>query len=463
MTTTEKMTALERRAVMGLSLIMGLRMVGLFMVVPVFSLYAQQLAGATPTLIGLAMGIYGLSQALFQVPFGTLSDRIGRRPVIMIGLLLFILGSLVAAFAHSILLMLIGRTLQGMGAVGSTILALMADLTREAQRTKAMALAGMTIGLSFAIGLLVGPFLVQWVSVNGLFMFAGAFSLLAMALLYGMVPTSPKTHRHQGAQPGWASVRALLISPDLAKLNAGIFVLHAIFTATFIAVPIALEQYAHVPMTTQWLVYLPALAIAFAIALFCISASEKTQKARPFFLGAIGALLLAECVWWATPGRLLPTAFSLVMFFSGFSLLEAFLPSWVSRTAPAAQKGSALGLFSCAQFLGIFTGGLLGGWLYGTFSFTGVYLFCIVLALVWSALASLMEPPRPLVTHLLPLLPSNQYQWEALAAKLRRIPGMVEATFIAEEGMVYMKMEQRAVLHPDFIDLKNEFNLHAIK
>ncbi|TAK78843.1 MAG: MFS transporter [Gammaproteobacteria bacterium] len=450
-----KMTTAERQAVLSLSSIMGLRMIGLFMVLPVFTLYAQQLTGATPALIGLAMGIYGLSQALFQIPFGTLSDRVGRKPIIMMGLLIFAGGSLLAGLAHSITWMIIGRALQGVGAVGSTILALMADLTREETRTKSMAIAGMTIGFSFSVAMLLGPILTKWMPVNGLFFLAAAFGLLAIFLLYAYVPTPLSVRWHRDTEPELNAFFKLLIAPDLVKLNTGIFILHAIFTASFVVIPISLHHFADMPANRQWVIYLPTLIAAFFIAIFCIGMAERRQQLKPYFLGGIAALAIAEYLLWLAPANLILTISGLSLFFAGFSLLEAFLPSLISRTAPAARKGTALGIYSCAQFLGIFIGGVLGGWLYGKFSFSGVYSFCILLALFWLVLTYRMQPPRYLTTQLLRLPPSPQ-QWENITAKLRLIPGIVEMTLIAEDKMMYLKMERATILYPDFIRLKEQ-------
>ena len=454
MMSSQNMTALERRAVISLSTILCLRMIGLFMVLPIFSLYAEQLSGATPFLIGLAIGIYGLSQALFQIPFGSLSDHFGRKPIILIGLIIFAAGSVIAGCAHSISLMILGRALQGVGAVGSTILALMADLTREEQRTKAMAAAGMTIGMSFSLAILIGPVLIEWLPVNRLFFLAAIFGAIALVILQRYVPTPQVESWHRDTEPELKSFLSLLIAPELAKLNAGIFFLHAIFTASFVVLPISLQQFAGFPASKQWHLYLPTLIAAFFIILFCIGMSERKQQIKPYFLGAIFTLALSELFLWQAANNITLTVFGLLLFFAGFSILEAFLPSLISRTAPAARKGSALGIYSCAQFLGIFAGGVLGGWLYGQFSFTGVFLFCLLLSLFWLALAAMMKPPRFLITQILRLTPSQQHQWDAIATKLRVIPGMVEVTFVAEDSVAYLKMERETREHPDLIRLK---------
>lgn len=386
------MTNNERTAVMSLSAIMGLRMLGLFMVLPIFSLYASQLQGATATLIGVAMGIYGLAQALFQIPFGSLSDKFGRKPIIVLGLSIFILGSLIAGNAHSITWMIIGRTLQGAGAVGSTLLAMIADFTREEQRTKAMAIAGITIGFSFSAAMFIGPVLTKWLPVNDLFFIAALFGVIAILVLYRYVPAETTVTIHH--QPEIKSFAALLLTRELLKLNSGIFLLHAIFTASFVAIPISLLTFSGLEANRQWIIYLPTLLAAFVLALFFIGKAERSKKIKPFFLIGIFTLCIAEILFWLAASHLDLFIVGLCLFFAGFSLLEAFLPSLMSRAAPKAQKGSAMGLFSCAQFLGIFVGGVLGGWLYGQYHFLGVYLFCITLSLFWLALAFPMQPPR---------------------------------------------------------------------
>lgn len=456
MMSSTKMNSLERRSIISLTSIMSMRMIGLFMVLPLFSLYASQLAGASATLVGMAMGVYGLSQALFQIPFGSLSDRLGRKPIITLGLCIFIAGSIIAGMAHSITCMMIGRALQGAGAVGSTILAMMADLTREEQRTKSMAIAGISIGFSFSVAMFLGPVLTKWLPIHYLFYLAACFGFCALMILHRYVPTPRHIGWHRDMEPEWSSFLKLLLHPELAKLNSGIFILHAIFTATFIVIPISLLHFAGLKADHQWVMYLPTLLVAFLIALSLIALAERQQQLKLYFLGGIAALIISELCLWQAGGNILLNALGLCLFFSAFSLLEAFLPSLVSRTAPAARKGSALGLYSCAQFLGIFVGGVLGGWLYGKYHFWGVYLFCVILGLIWFALAFLMQPPRYLVTYLLRLSPSQQQRWDTIAAAMRTISGIVEVTFIAEDQMAYLKIERGTAQHPDFIHLKEQ-------
>lgn len=448
------MTKIERRAVISLSSIMGLRMLGLFMVLPVFSLYAQQLRGASPTLIGVAMSIYGLSQALLQIPFGMLSDHFGRKRIILFGLFIFILGSFIAGLAHSIVWMIVGRALQGAGAVGSTILALLADLTAEEHRTKAMAISGITIGASFSFAMLLGPLLIQWLPINNLFFISCAMGLIAILILYKRVPTSTSHSCSHDKESNIKTFLKLLFEPELLKLNIGIFLLHAIFTASFVVIPINFLHSLHIPAHKQWMLYLPTLILASIVALICINIAEKKRQIKFYFLGSIIVLALGECLLAFLPS-IAASACGLFLFFSGFSILEALLPSLISRMAPLKQKGSALGIFSCAQFLGIFTGGIVAGWLYGQFNLSIVYIFCVILALFWLFLAFLMQSPHYLTTQILRL---QQRQWNTAAHELKRIPGMVEVTFIQEEGIAYLKMECGTINHPDFIRLKKQLS-----
>lgn len=398
MTMTQKMTQTERRAVISLSSIMSLRMLGLFMVCPVFSLYASKLNSATPLLIGIAMSIYGLAQALCQIPFGLLSDYFGRKPIIYMGLIIFLLGSAICAEAHSIYWMIVGRVLQGAGAVGSTILAMLADLTTEAQRTKAMAINGITIGATFIIAMILGPLLVFFFAIQDLFFLSCAMSLLAILILFQWVPGAPphaeiQTERDSIlARKTWRA--SLLFEPELAKLNIGIFLLHAIFTASFIVIPIQLNRDLNFLVQLQWMIYLPILIIASIIALFCIAIAEKKQQIKFYFIMGIFMLLFAESLLSITKTNFSLVMLGLCLFFSGFSLLEALLPSLVSRIAPPQYKGSALGIYSCSQFLGIFVGGTIAGYLFGQFNVSIVYVFCAMLASLWLILAFLMRPPQ---------------------------------------------------------------------
>jgi MFS family permease len=385
------MTNTEKRAIFSLSSIMGLRMLGLFMVLPVFSIYIAQLKGATPFLIGLAIGIYGLSQAVLQIPFGSLSDRFGRKPIAALGLILFIIGSLLAGLAHTVTAMIIGRALQGCGAIGSTLLAMLADLTREEQRTRAMAAAGITIGLSFSLSILCGPLLMKWMPVNVMFFLAAILGIVCITILFSFAPTPCFNIK----QPNFNIniIVRLFTLPELTRLNIGILLLHAIFTASFIVIPVNLLHFNQFALNQQWMIYLPALLISFSASLICMQRAEKNQQIKFYFLIGIALITAGLILLCLTPYYLFSVSLGLTMFLMGFSLLESFLPSLVSRIAPPEHKGSALGIYSCAQFSGIFMGGVSGGWLYGQFGFAGVYVFCLLLALSWFAFALSMQQP----------------------------------------------------------------------
>jgi len=462
---TNFMTSTEKRAVTSLSLIMALRLMGLFMIVPIFALYAKQLSGATPLLIGVAMGIYGITQALLQIPFGLLSDRLGRRPIIVLGLLLFALGSLIAALSTSIYGVILGRALQGGGAIGSALMAMIADLTREEQRTKAMAISGMSIGLSFALAIIIGPLLTRWLPFQDLFWLSVLFSLLGTLILFTWTPKPRHLAWHPDTEPELKLFFTLLKNKNLLRLNSGIFFLHAIFTASFVVLPISLSTYLNWPGQEQWKLYLPVLLIAFMLSLIMISVAEKQRRVKPYFLGSIITLSLAELFLNFFYQNILLTAVGLCLFFTAFSLLEAFLPSLVSRTAPAARKGTAMGLYSCSQFLGIFAGGLLGGWLYQHQGLLSVYPLCLAFSLLWLSIAFKMNLPPYLLTRSLKLAAlfdkrGQNNTWPELAQQLQSIPGITEITFLPEEKVAYLKMENRALSHPDF--LRIEQFLHQI-
>lgn len=381
------MTSSERRLILNLATIMALRMIGLFIMLPVFSLYAIQLQGGTPLLVGFAMGSYGLTQAFFQIPFGALSDRLGRKSILAVGLLFFILGSLLATFAHHIYLMIIARALQGTGAIGGVALAAIADATSEKVRTKAMAIAGITIGVSFTVAILLGPLLAQWLTLSHFFGLATCLGMIALLILSRLTlpPGTPAPH------PSSLSFWYILRNPYLMKLNMGIFFLHAIFTAIFVILPISFYDLLGLQAKDQWIIYLPTLLIGFIVSFICIISAEKKQKVNAYFKGALAILIIAYFFLWATSLNIYFAVIGLSLFFSSFSLLEAFLPSMISKAAPASSKGTALGIYSSSQFLGIFVGGASSGLLYGQFGFSGVYSLCLTLTFFWLIMVSVSK------------------------------------------------------------------------
>ncbi len=397
--TKNPMTALERRSVSSLALLYSFRMLGLFMVVPILSLYATDLPGATPGLIGLAMGVYGLTQALLQIPLGWLSDRVGRKPVIVGGLLLFALGSVLAATADSLWGIIFGRAIQGSGAIAATVMALVADLTSTEQRTKAMALVGMSIGLSFAVALVLGPVIAAAGGLPMVFWLTALLAFGGIAIVMLLVPApTPLAGGHSDVGARSALFGRTLRDPALLRLNFGVFSLHFILMACFLVVPGALEQLAGVDRAHHWQVYLPVLALSIVGMLPLMRMAERGGRPREMFLCGIGLLAVALPVLDLAAGPLVFFA-GLWLFFTGFNYLEATLPSQVSKTVFAGGKGTALGIYSTCQFLGTFAGGAGGGWLLQHSGQLGLLGVCLLLAATWFLLmitgpVLLPEPER---------------------------------------------------------------------
>ena len=437
---SERMSGSETRAASGLALVFAFRMLGMFMVLPVLATYGMDLAGATPALIGLAIGAYGLTQAIFQIPFGIISDRIGRRPVIYLGLIVFALGSVLAANSDSIWGVIAGRVLQGAGAISAAVMALLSDLTREQHRTKAMAMIGMTIGLSFAVAMVVGPLLTRAFGLSGLFLATGAMALVGIVIVMFMVPRSTGTLQHRESGVAKQALMPTLRHPDLLRLDLGIFVLHAMLMSSFIALPLALVEKAGLPKEQHWWVYLTALLISFFAMIPFIIYGEKKRKMKRVLLGAVSTLMLTELFFWQFGDSLRALVIGTVVFFTAFNLLEASLPSLISKVSPAGGKGTAMGVYSTSQFLGSALGGILGGWLFQHGGLSVVFLGCAGLAALWLAFAVTMREP-PYVTSLrLPLLPEALRE-AGLAERLKAVVGVTDAVVVAEEAAIYIKLD----------------------
>jgi predicted MFS family arabinose efflux permease len=386
------MNATELRATICLAAVFAARLLGLFIIYPVFAQYAQRLPGASPQMIGLALGAYGLTQGLLQIPLGILSDRVARKWVISGGLALFGLGSVVAALAATIEGVLLGRILQGAGAVGSTILAMVADLTRDEVRTQAMAVIGIAIGLSFGLAVLIGPPLAAAVGLSGIFWITAGLALVGVAVTLGLVPTPART---PARGPAWSSFLAVLRDGELLRLDFAVFTLHAILTASFLVIPAVLSQALELTSASQWKFYLPALVASVALMVPAIIVAETRGRMKEVFIAsivAIAASLMALAVFGASA---LAAAVALTAFFTALNVMEAMLPSLVTKFAPADAKGAATGVYSSSQFLGIFAGGAGGGWMLAAGGATGVFAFAIALTFVWLAVALAMRRPAP--------------------------------------------------------------------
>jgi len=393
-TPTDKMSPEERRAGASLASIFALRMLGLFLILPVFSVYAKTLPGGDNlALVGFALGAYGLTQAFFQIPYGIASDIFGRKQVIVVGLLVFALGSFVAAWAPDMTWIIIGRVLQGAGAISAAVTALAADLTREEHRTKVMAMIGSSIGLVFALSLVGAPILYGWIGMAGLFIMTGVLALAAIVLLLKAVPPAPPPHGHEKLP-----LRRVVMDPDLIRLNVGIFVLHMVQMAMFVVLPHALVNHGGLEAAAHWKVYLPAVLLSFAIMVPAIIAAERKDKMRPIFLAAIALLVVVQSGLLIYSESLWALALWLVLFFIAFNVLEATLPSLVSRTAPPSAKGAALGVYNTTQALGLFVGGAAGGYIAQHFGDNAVFAACTGLVLVWLVVANSMNFPQRRVT-----------------------------------------------------------------
>lgn len=389
--TPDAMSRDEKRAGAALALIFALRMLGLFLILPVFAVYAQAIPGGNDlTLVGIALGAYGLTQAMFQIPFGMASDRFGRKRVIVFGLLLFAFGSAVAALSTDIWWTIFGRVLQGAGAISAAVTALAADLTREQHRTKVMALIGSSIGLVFAISLVAAPALYSAIGMAGIFWMTSAFAIAAIGLVTHVVPAPPPLPA--GPKPPF---REVLLDTQLLRLNFGIFTLHMVQMTMFVVVPGLLIQHGALPLAAHWKIYLPAVLASFVLMVPAIILAEKRNKVQPVFVFAIVLLLVTLLAMWLGSTSFVVIAGGLLSFFVAFNILEAMLPSLISRVAPPRSKGAALGVYNTTQALGVFIGAAMGGWLLKNFDAGAVFVCGAAMVALWLAAAATM-PPVPL-------------------------------------------------------------------
>jgi len=428
---------LERRSISALASVYGLRMFGLFLILPVLSIYAEQL-NASPMLMGIALGIYGITQAIFQIPFGIMSDKFGRKPVILFGLSVFILGSLVAAFSTTIEGVVVGRALQGAGAIAAAVLALTSDLTRESQRTKAMAMIGMTIGMAFLLALIASPLLESIIGVQGLFIMTAILAGGSMVLIVKVVPTPVQT-RNLEVRAVPSRMLELLKNPQLIRLDCGIFILHFVLTAMFVVVPIIMLERLGLETGDHWHVYIPALlgSIVFMVPMIILSARQN-QLFRVFF-AAICILLFAQLLLIRGPSSVMALTVCMFFFFWGFNLLEAMLPSLVSRLAPAASKGSAMGVYNTFQFLGVFFGGFIGGVLYGKLGVATVFIVCAIGLVIWLWLVY-SAPKFRLLDSL--VVSVNHAAGIDCKAVLEAVTGVEEVIIIEGEATAYLKVDK---------------------
>jgi len=436
------MNVAEKRSVYSIAGIYGLRMFGLFLILPVFAIYAEGLEGMTPVLIGMALGAYGLTMAMLQIPFGWLSDRIGRKPVIAAGLLIFAIGSVVAAMADSIWGVILGRALQGAGAIAAALTAMLADLTREEVRLRSMAVIGMTIGMAFTLSLILAPWVDAAIGVQGIFWVTAVLAVLSIVLLFTVVPTPEKTMRHSDAEAVPTEFGRILRDGQLLRLDFGIMALHGVMTAMFVALPFVLRDHLGIPLLHHAWVYLPVLLVAMAIMVPMIIVAEKRGKMRVVFLSAITGVMASALLLALFHQGLVAVVAGLLLFFIAYNVLEATLPSLISRMAPIDAKGTAMGVYSTSQFLGAFFGGAAGGWAYGEYGVTGVFFGCAVAMLAWLVLAAGQRMPRMLSTQMAHIDAGRIRELAVVEAAILALPGVIEARIASTENSIFLRVDK---------------------
>ncbi|ALD02452.1 MFS transporter [Acinetobacter albensis] len=435
------MNALERRSTFALSSIFALRMLGLFMIIPVFSVAGQSYQGATPALIGLAVGVYGLTQAILQIPFSLLADRFSRKPLVIIGLLLFALGGAVAAMSETIYGVIIGRAIAGGGAVSAVVMALLADVTREEQRSKAMAIMGMSIGVSFMLAFSLGPWLTSLVGISGLFWVTTIMGLAAISMLF-LVPKI--TRHHKNYQQGYLQqLKQVLKMGDLNRLHISVFALHLLLTAMFIYMPSQLIQVADIPLASHGWVYLPLLIISLFFAFPSIILAEKYRQMRGIFLTAIAGIVLGLLVLIFGFESKYILLLGLGLFFVAFNVMEALLPSWLSKSAPIQSKATAMGVNASSQFLGAFFGGMIGGQLLLLNNTSMGWGILTAIAVLWLLISFGLVQPRYLSSLVLALPESKQTdEW---TSQLLAIRGIEEVVVMPDQQFAYVKIDKQLI------------------
>ncbi|RVU40162.1 MFS transporter [Rheinheimera riviphila] len=438
----QHLTALERRTAISLALVFAFRMLGLFMLIPVFAIYGKDLVGFSPLWIGLAIGAYGLTQAILQIPMGWLSDRWGRHQVMLLGLTLFAVGSVVSALADSVYMVTFGRVLQGMGAISGAVLALAADLTREEQRPKVMAVIGMTIGLSFAVAMVAGPLIAEAAGLAGIFWFTAVLAVTGVLIVTFLVPKAVNQARDSEAlaKPGF--LIDLFKHRQLLQLNAGVLILHLLLTAIFVVLPQQLID-LHLESPQHWQVYLPVLVAAFVLMVPLMILAMRRQQEKSYFLFAIG-LLIVSLLLMINGQQLSWTIAGLLLFFVGFNYLEASMPALVSRIAPAGQKGTAMGIYASAQFFGAFLGGVIGGSIAGYYGLVMVFAVAAGIGLLWLIIARTMQVPARAQRLSFAVMVPNDQTARHYAELLSQLDGVQEATVVVAEQRCYLKVAHGA-------------------
>ncbi|MBA2650605.1 MAG: MFS transporter [Legionella sp.] len=426
------------KTVVPIAAIFSFRMLGLFLLIPVFTLYANKLQGATPALIGFALGGYGLTQALLQIPFGLLSDKFGRKSLITVGLILFACGSLYGALTNSIYGMILARILQGGGAIGSVLIALLADLTPDEERTKSMAVIGMTIGISFGLAMVISPALSHRFGLAGIFYFTMIMAISAIVLLHWVIPTPLQERFHADSNTKLSLILSVLKNPQLQGLNLGIFCQHFILTSTFFAIPMILQQQL---VVKQGYFYLPLMIFSFIVMIPLIIVAEKKKVMKGIFLASVLVIAFTQAILALYYAHWLLLCLMMFGYFAAFNFLEACLPSLISRQASSNSKGTAMGVYSTGQFLGIFFGGVVAGLLYQWAGNQAIFIANTLVAVLWFIMAISMSPNIYFSTLILHYAPNNQTDAEVIAAFLK-IPGIKEVAISKNEQVLYLRLDK---------------------
>jgi predicted MFS family arabinose efflux permease len=437
------MNKLEMRTAFSLSAVFAVRMLGLFMILPILPFFAKNLTHATPFLIGLAIGIYGLTQALLQIPLGMLSDRIGRKPVIIGGLLVFAIGSILAALTDDIYIILIARAIQGSGAIAATTMALAADLSREDHRAKVMAFIGMSIGISFALAMVLGPAISQWAGLSGVFWMTALLAVIGIMLIIFVVPTPEKSHIHRDAGIITDYIKPVLKEGTLLRMNASVFLLHLLMTATFITMPLILRDNMRLENIIEHsYIYLPILFISFIFSLPLIIIAEKYRKIKVIFVIAVTLLIISQVLMGFSQYSFFWLMFSFLLFFIGFNFLEAVQPSLVAKYSDVNTKGTAMGVYSSAQFFGSFIGGTFGGLALQYWGVTGIFIFGVIAASLLLIVAISLPKPDFFKSQVIKLKDKYLENTRESTAQLLAIKGVKQASISIDEGVAYIKIDK---------------------
>lgn len=450
------LNSLEKRAAVSLALIFSMRMLGLFMLMPILAIYGQELENVSPLWIGIAIGAYGLTQALFQIPMGWLSDRFGRRKIIVIGLIIFAIGSVIAALATSIEMVTLGRAIQGMGAIASAVLALASDVTREEQRPKVMAVIGMCIGLSFAVALVLGPMIAQAFGLQGVFFITAVMAVVGIIITLTVVPVSYTQTNSSEVTASKSNIMAMLFNGQLVRLDLGVLFLHWLMTSIFIALPILFKD-SGLAVTEHWKIYLPVLFLSFVFMVPMLIIGAKKQIEKNLFIFAVGLVMLAS-VLMVFSVSIWPLILAVFIFFVGFNFLEASLPAHVSRLAPAGQKGTAMGVYSSSQFFGAFLGGVSGGFIAQNFGFSYLFAANGLIALLWLVLAFGMKLPASSKRVSIPFESKVGLDYQEFINQLSQCGGVMEATLVEDESRIYLKVDKTNYDRPSVDQLIAQIN-----